>query len=162
MLHRDNWRPGMSWALAGALQHFKEGPGAWGQGWGRAPVCPGPGDINCSDLLFPSTPPFIYLFIFVCLQSTSQIPSSQSIYFPAPWPTRGTFCVLTFYNQNGPTKHSTKQRLFLSEEFSHQLLLLSPSNIDLNFSPHIIPFYRDYKNVNLFCFVYSTDCINVK
>ena len=30
---------------------------------GLGQVCPGPGDTNCSELLFPSSPPFLSFFL---------------------------------------------------------------------------------------------------
>ena len=75
----EHWRE----VVGGGYTISRKGQG-WGQGWGRAPMCPGPGAVNRSELLFSSTPPLF----FAHLQSTPQTSSWQSVYFLGPWPIR--------------------------------------------------------------------------
>lgn len=103
--------PGWSWPLEETIQYFKEGARGWDQGWGRAPVSLIL-DYNCSELLFFSTPLFFLLLFIFAVKSTNSF--WQSVYFPGSWPIREHSVGLNFYNQNGPTKYLTKQRLSFS------------------------------------------------
>ena len=122
--HRDNCRPGVSWG--------------WVQAWGRCVLVLGIRTV-LSYFSPPPLPSFLPFFLSFFLSFCSFIGHFTNFFliiYMLSWPLahQGDILCVNILQQNRPTKHFTKRRLSLSEEFSYQFLLLSPSNIDLNFS----------------------------